>query len=409
MKKNRQQSNATMTAANEFLASFDDIGVDVLPNILGFLPTEDIIRARVSKKIREAATKTIVPLVDFCVNSVSNYNTMRVMTTVLPNLQQITIGKLGLGHKYSDGEDPYERDAPIFFDFTMDPDEFIADRTARYTTHDIGIISNFRKLRILSIDESAPLNGRYPVFFNFPLLQKLSIHIHYLKWDLEMLAGLPLLKELTFFNNTLMMSNIGLTGNINNLRVLKDTLEKVEICGCFDVKGNLMDLADFPHLKKLDLFGTAVTGDIRDIGENHFSSLEELLLPKFVYGGCGYELQRISDAPDLVSAVYHLKTQRSALKMQYCDAYLSDDSPDSYESADDDLDTPPFCIRFVEAGSRFGYRWETLDRTGFCEVNWLDPKPDRESSDYEVIEEQVTIYRGFYEPPTEEEYLRLRA
>ena len=74
---------------------------------------------------------------------------------------------------------------------------------------------------------------------------------------------------------------------------------------------------------------------------------------------------------------------------------------------------PPFCIRFVKAGSRIGYRWETsLDQIP-CEVNWLDPEPDRESSDYEAyikekdkIEDECQIYTGFYEPPTEEEYLR---
>jgi len=49
-----------------------------------------------------------------------------------------------------------------------------------------------------------------------------------------------------------------------------------------------------------------------------------------------------------------------------------------------------------------------------CEVNWLDPEPDRESSDYaKYIEElqdinsQVGLYRGFHQPPTEEEYYGL--
>jgi len=44
-------------------------------------------------------------------------------------------------------------------------------------------------------------------------------------------------------------------------------------------------------------------------------------------------------------------------------------------------------------------------------VNWLDPVPDRESISYEeYVEElssQVKLYRGFYQPPTEEEYTRL--
>jgi hypothetical protein len=49
--------------------------------------------------------------------------------------------------------------------------------------------------------------------------------------------------------------------------------------------------------------------------------------------------------------------------------------------------------------------------------DWLDPEPANESSDYEQyileelqeIEQRVdsSIYRGFQQPPTEEEYDRL--
>jgi hypothetical protein len=80
--------------------------------------------------------------------------------------------------------------------------------------------------------------------------------------------------------------------------VLEDTIEKVEILHSSRVEGNFMDLADFPHLKVLDLLHTAVTGDIRDIGDNDFSSLERLYLPHGVYGGTAYNMQRISNAPD---------------------------------------------------------------------------------------------------------------
>jgi hypothetical protein len=142
--------------------------------------------------------------------------------------------------------------------------------------------------------------------------------------------------------------------------------------------------------------------------------LEELLLPKTVYGGHGYELHRVSDAPDLLRAVYHLKKQRPSLNMGYWFAVLSVDSPDWYESADEDDGIPPFFVGFVEAGSRVGYRWESFNGDNQCEVNWLDPEPTPESRDYDKyieelqeIEDQVTIYRGFREPPTEEEYLGL--
>jgi hypothetical protein len=266
-----------------------DLSIDVLANSFGYIGIQDMIQKRgVCKKWSDAATKTIVPPTDFRVNSVKRYNAMRVMTRALPNLQQLEIGVLGRGHKWSDGEDPNEEQAA---------------RAAYRVSHDIEIISNFSKLRILEIERAA-LNGRYPVLFNFPLLQKLSIKYTSLKFDLEMLAELSLLKELECTGSSC------LAGNISSLRVLKDTLEKVEIFNCSGVEGNLMDLADFPHLKELDLNETDVTGDIRDIGENDFSSLEHLVLPKGVYGGNKYELQRISDAPDVVRAVYLFKKHR---------------------------------------------------------------------------------------------------
>jgi hypothetical protein len=406
-KKQRLEDGHAAASANSsdhVVVTLNDLSVDVLADILGFLdgPKDIMRKRRVCRKWKKAVKMTIVPLSDYfylCLNNVQKFNTMGVMTTEMPNLQQITIGDLGGGHKYSDGEDP---------------DEEWAARTSDYTTHDIEIISNFSKLRVLEID--AALNGRYPVLFNsFPLLQKLTISggCIYLKWDLEMLAGMPLLKELDCANNRVM------SGNINSLRVLKDTLETVIIFNCENVEGNFMDLADFPNLKELDLDDTAVTGDIRDIGENDFSTLEQLNLPEGVYGGHFYEFQRISDAPDVARSVYLLKKQRPALKMnEYWCAVLSEDSPDWYESVEVEEygdETPPFFISYVQAGSRFGYRWTTRQME-LCEINWLDPEPDEESSDYaKYIKElqminnrlQWSRYRGFHQPPTEEEYNRL--
>ena len=401
---------------------------DVLADIFAWLRVREIMGKRcVCKKWKEAVKKTIVPPDEhwtrgFCVGSVEEYNAMAVMTRALPNLQQIAICGLGEGHKYNDGEDPSDGE---------DSDEEMAAWTDNRIAHDIGIISNFRQLRDLTIWHDAPLNGRYPALFNFPFLQKLSIvGCTFLKWDLEMLGGLSLLKELDC------NGNCDLTGNISSLRVLKDTLAHVWMGSCGNIEGNFMDLADFPHLKKLDLDRTPVTGDIRDIGENDFSSLEELDLPDGVYGGKGCELQSISDAPDLVRAVYLFEKQRPKLlnlgmttfhatdpPIWY--AKLSEDSPDRYESAEEDnhfwRKEPPFYIRFVQAGPRIGYRWAShyhihgcLCFIKPCEVNWLDPEPNRESIGYKEykaekrkLDRMVELYKGFYEPPTEEEYTRL--
>ena len=142
---------------------------------------------------------------------------------------------------------------------------------------------------------------------------------------------------------------------------------------------------------------------------------EHLHLPKGVYGTAGcYEFQRISDAPDLVRAVYAFNKQRPALRMSNWYTKLYEASPDWYEPVDDFDYPPPFYIRIVQAGSRVGYRWTTICNDDPCEVNWLDPQPDRESSYYEEyivqlekIQNETDTYRGFHQPPTEEEYHRL--
>jgi hypothetical protein len=337
-----------------------ELGTDEVANILSFLPLTVIMCLRRVNMTWNEAAKETVPSTGFIVKNVTDYNAMR------------------------------------------DPDEEQAAETA--TTHDIGIISNFRKLRDLKISTGKLLNGRYPIIFNFPLLQKLDLMCSRLKWDLEMLVGLPLLKELYCWENDCM------TGNINSLRVLKDTLETVSIVCCEEVEGDLRDMADFPHLKELTLIGTALTGDIRDIGDNDFSSLEQLTLPS----ATDHKFQRISDATDLVRTLHLIKKRRPTLAiLKEWSGELSADSRDWYESMSSRY-PPPFHLRFVEAGSRIGYRWETMFPSNPCEVNWLDPEPESGSigyedyvTDYRRIQDEIGLYRGYYEPPNKEQYTLL--
>ena len=384
----------TATTANE-------LSGDVVAIIFGCFPPEDIMRMRrVCKKWREAAKTTIVPMAEFRMNSVDKYNAMAAMTTSLPNLQQITISNLGIGHKYSDGEDPNESTAEV---------------TANYTTHDITIISSFRKLHSLHI-QTVSLMGRYPVLFDFPLLRELSVSFsHLLKFDLGMLsAGCPFLTELELNDNQ------GLTGNLRSLRVLEHTLEKLEVNSCKQIEGNLMDLADFPHLKELDLDHTpAITGDIRDIGEDDFPVLESLGLPRSVYGAMYCEFQLISEVPSFMQAI-HLLLQRTPtlFKEDFLpNAFvwsLSEESPNWYEY--DNVygcPQPPFSLQIIQAESRLGWSWCSYDGHS-CEINWLDPEPSRDSSGYEdyiaelqFIERNIDIYKGYHVPPIEAEYNRL--
>eukprot|EP00984_Skeletonema_dohrnii_P025874 scaffold15094_cov223-Skeletonema_dohrnii-CCMP3373.AAC.4 len=385
----------------------EDVSADVVAIIFSFLSHADIMHARVCTTWREAAKKTIVPPTYFPVDSVRSYNAMRAMATSLPNLQQISIRSLGLGHKYSHGED-------------ADEEDFRYRYTASYTTHDINIISNFSKLRVLEI-RNTPLNGRHPSLYNFPHLQSLAItYCLNLKWNLDIMsASFPLLKELE------LVSKQDLTGNLRSLRVLKHTLKKVDI-NCERIEGDLMDLADFPGLTVLNLVHTSVTGDVRDIGEYDFSALDSLALPRTVHGGFGYKFHRISDVPDFMHTIHILLQRIPTLFREIWLSRalfwsLSEDSPDWYAGGIGNQ-SPPFALRFIHVGSRLGWSWCSKDLhttrkpRHLCEINWLDPEPSSESDDYGAYiealqriegEMNAEFYRGYHEPPTEMEYRRL--
>src|SRR5210317_1598180 len=89
-KRRLLHSNDAVTADDDFVASFGALSIDVLANVYGFLPDDDIMRSRrINKKSMEAA-KITVPPTDFVV-SAESYNAKGVMTRAMPNLQQITL------------------------------------------------------------------------------------------------------------------------------------------------------------------------------------------------------------------------------------------------------------------------------------------------------------------------------
>lgn len=76
---------------------------------------------------------------------------------------------------------------------------------------------------------------------------------------------------------------------------------------------------------------------------------------------------------------------------------------------------PPFDLQLILAGPRLGWSWCTsssvIGSDPSCEINCLDPEASSESSDYEAyieelqnVERRLDFYRGYHQPPNEEEY-----
>lgn len=393
-------------------ANFSSLSTDILPNIYRYLPLKEIMRSRrVSKKSADAVKKTSEAIVAnqynyFKANSIMNYNALAVMAEAMPGLQQVSLESSKYGEedfKFNDGEDPEE-----------------VARTAEYTTLNIVDVltsANFPNLHALYIDSNAPLNGKYPSLFNFSNLEKLTIsRCNTIKFGFDMLAGLPSLKEFECVHNKLA------TGNLKDLSVCKNTLERIEIV-CSDdapIGGNFMDLADFPNLKSLSLRQTKVTGQLRDIGDNDFPVIEVLKLPSTVVGGDRYEIQRVAQAKELINDLLPLRRKRPEL---FSDRYfhwkLSDESEDIADPRDFMPDYHNYCFSFVQAGSRLGWRWEkkfdyTPDHP--FEVHWLDPVPNKKSNDYQAYADVAKsfipsgtgrFFKGLYEPPSYTVFNRL--
>eukprot|EP00986_Skeletonema_menzelii_P011060 scaffold5571_cov102-Skeletonema_menzelii.AAC.2 len=389
-------------------ANFSSLSTDILANIYCCLPLKEIMRSRrVSKKSSDAVKKTSEPIVAsiykyFEVNSVMNYNALAVMAEAMPGLQQVSLGSSKYGEekfKYIDGEEPDEEEVA---------------HNAEYTALNIVDVlspANFPNLHALCIDSNAPLNGKYPSLFNFSNLEKLTIsRCNTIKFGFDMLAGLRSLKEFECIHNKLA------TGNLKDLSVCQNTLERIDIV-CSDdapIGGNFMDLANFPNLKSLTLHQTKVTGQLRDIGDDDFPMLEVLKLPSTVVGGNRYEIQRVAQAKELIDELLPLRRKRPEL---FSDRYfhwkLSDESEDV---ADPRMDFMPdyhnYCFYFVQAGSRLGWRWEKkFDYTpdNPFEVHWLDPVPNKKSNDYQAYADVAKsfipngagrFFKGLYEPPS---------
>ncbi len=234
---------------NDYADRFRRLSNNELANIFSFLHRDEVMLFRqVCKKWNEAVCTLLTGY--FLVDGPEKYMAMIATLRVLPNLERASLEYLGRGVC-----------TPLH-----DEEEWLMMTSSQ--DHD------FLRGRLYSLtisDMFHSVSSDYSVSFDYPHLEKLVIsNCPYLEWNLMMLVGLPSLKELICIDNS------SLSGNISSLRVLKGTLERVDIDKCENVEGNFMVLADFPRLRELNLPGTAVSGDIRDINENDFLDLAEL-------------------------------------------------------------------------------------------------------------------------------------
>jgi hypothetical protein len=207
-----------------------------------------------------------------------------------------------------------------------------------------------------------------------------------------------------------------MTGNLQSLRVLTNCLVSLSLENCPNVTGNLMVLADFPYLQRIGIRCTNVTGDIREIGSDDFVSINELFLGDGIYGNLSFD--RIDDVPGIMKAKSNLMKRRTIL-----DEHDFDDDSDTMHVREDSLHfyhapegmpDPPFWIVFVCAGPRSGWKFTNRTTGGDCETEWFEPAPlvtdegyDKHVKESIRVNKHVTLFRGFTEPPTHEEYLHL--
>jgi len=282
-------------------------------------------------------------------------------------------------------------------------------------------ISRFSLLEHLHI-EGAQMEGSYPFIFNsFGHLRTLTMKSVRIKFNLDMLSSIPLLEEIEFSNCD------ELKGTLSSLDALKRTLQRIHIVGCKHVTGDFMALSDFPKLEWLILSGSSsVSGDVRNLRVDHFLNLSDISLPSSVYGA--RIIENIADAYEIMESLSSLLRRQPSL-FQGHRWLLSENSPDFYPSIPDYA--APFTVEFVTEGNRLGWRWSSGGKGamayppfegGFwivhCETNWIH-YPDSNNDDepfssivdccsshlrYGEVGAPLVPFKGFYEPPSEEQY-----
>ena len=336
---------------------------DVLANILSYLNWTEVMKCRVvSPEWRDAVLVTHVQELE--VDSRVIARALTSLAAAMPCLQNLIFN-----YRPDDDDDDVVND------------ELLA--SAR----------GFQQLRGLIMTEiqASPIRT-----MQLHHLEELDLYHCTFEWDLADLSGIPNLKNLscTFNKN--------LTGDLSSLQCFSQTLAILRIYCCSRVTGDLHTLASFTRLKILELRGTGVTGDVREIGLADFPCVMEIGLGHEVYGG--WTINRIVDAPEIMEAWCRFAIRNPGISIDLC---LEDEVLE--------LQVDEFFPRYLEVvrcGPRCGWRWTNEYDRGHCEIHWInsEPRPDDNGYDEYVgdladtTNGPISIYRGLFVPPSIEDY-----
>jgi hypothetical protein len=243
----------------------------------------------------------------------------------------------------------------------------------------------------------------------------ISLNLHGnedLEWHLRDLNHLPHVRDVRCINN------LNLRGDTGSDLFCNRNLNILDISGCTRITGRLQDFARWPTLEWLGINRTRITGDLRhDIQPGAFPKLQGMGLGEAIYGA--YTIHQVQDAPAVMAARHQIMAQSTwdSPNVYPLVVHLSPNSPDYHERIEQRLYSseldPPFSIEMVMVGSRRGWRWSNF-LGGFCDTHWLDPEPGygHDSEYWEELasfrsEREKTLFSGFMEPPTPQEYREL--
>ena len=411
------------------LSHIDD---ELVATCLSFLHLKDILRASMScKAIRHSALITrYEPILEIGMDTcyqknVRAFNKFWNLANVVPGILDLSIGPRPAGHmsavnahvqlakenswrglaRVKPGKDP------PFADEEAHPNSVNFNDSIVKFPH-------LRKLEIIALS----LNGAYPGIYRLANLECLSIQrpSRFFTMDLNDLSSLRHLRILKLSG----APTIG--GSLKSLNAFASQLEELELVHCQSIEGNLLDLAHFSSLKKLEISSWQphgeIRGDIGIIGAADFPALEYLALDSEVI--IGSWLTSIPQGQEIMEGLCRLFKQPRRLKAyaqtQHTITELLERPHNLHSMCIDTLAIlslepdypqvdrydPPYQLKLINYRDKYGWRWGSKNSDN-CDIVWLDEAPKMREEGYWHTLNENSIYRGLTRPPNRDEYLQI--